>query len=54
MMSDSAQERAAQLLVSGGARLGLSLAEARLIVGYMHPQLVNAGEVLIREGEAAV
>ena len=53
MMSDSAQERAAQLLVSGGARLGLSLAEARLIVGYMHPQLVNAGEVLIREGEAA-
>ena len=53
MMSDSAQERAAQLLVSGGARLGLSLAEARLIVGYMHPQLVNAGEVLIREDEAA-
>ena len=24
-----------------------------LIVGYMHPQLVNAGEVLIREGEAS-
>ena len=53
MMNDSAQERAAQLLVSGGVLLGLSLAEARLIVGYMHPQLVNAGEVLIREGEAS-
>ena len=52
-MNDSAQDRAAQLLVSGGALLGLSLAEARLIVGYMHPQLVNAGEVLIREGEAS-
>ena len=52
-MNDSAQDRAAQLLVSGGALLSLSLAEARLIVGYMHPQLVNAGEVLIREGEAS-
>ena len=47
MMSDSAQERAAQLLVSGGARLGLSLAEARLIVGYMHPPMGTAGAVLI-------
>ena len=53
MMNDSAQERAAQLLVSGGALLGLSLSESRVIVGYMHPQLVNAGEVLIREGEAS-
>ena len=52
-MSDSAQERAARLLMSSGAVLGLSHEEARLIVSYMHPQLVDAGEVLIRQGEAS-
>ena len=45
------QIRAAALLVTEGALVELSAADARTVVGYMRPQLARAGEVVIREGE---
>jgi len=50
---DSAQERAAQLLVTPGALAGLSPADARAVVRYMQPQRVSAGTIFIRAGETA-
>lgn len=49
---ENAQIRAAALLVTEGALVELSASDAREIVGYMRPQLVKAGAVVIREGEA--
>ena len=48
---ENVQIRAAALLVTAGALIELSAADAREVVGYMRPQLVKAGEVVIREGE---
>lgn len=49
---ENVQIRAAALLVTAGALVELSGADAREIVGYMRPQRVKAGTVVIREGEA--
>lgn len=49
---ENVQIRAAALLVTTGALVELSAADAREIVGYMRPQRVKAGTVVIREGEA--
>ena len=48
---ESAQERAAQLLVTPSALAGLSLEDARTVVRYMQPQRVDTGTVFIRAGE---
>lgn len=48
---ESAQERAARLLVDTGALIQLSLADARAVVRYMRPRLVPAGTVFIRAGD---
>lgn len=47
----SAQDRAAQLLVTPSALAGLSLADARAVVRFMQPQRVAQGTVFIRAGE---
>ncbi|MDR2129035.1 MAG: cyclic nucleotide-binding domain-containing protein [Burkholderiaceae bacterium] len=46
------QTQAAELLVAGGALMSLSISDALVVVSYMHPRRVQAGEVLIREGES--
>ena len=46
-----AQVKAAALLITEGALVELSAADAREIVGYMSPELARAGDVVIREGE---
>ena len=46
------QTKAAAMLVTEGALVELSAADARTIVNYMRPSLVDAGAVVIREGEA--
>lgn len=43
---------AAQLLIAPSALMQLSLAEALVVVHYMRPQLIDAGTVFIREGDA--
>ncbi|MFT3778276.1 MAG: cyclic nucleotide-binding domain-containing protein [Ottowia sp.] len=50
--AESVQAKAAALLITGGALVELSAADAREVVGYMHPRLASVGEVIIREGEA--
>ena len=45
------QAKAAALLITEGALVGLSAADAREVVTHMQPQLVEAGDVLTREGE---
>jgi CRP/FNR family cyclic AMP-dependent transcriptional regulator len=45
------QARAAELLTAPSALLQLSLAEARVVVGYMHPRQIEAGTIFIREGD---
>lgn len=40
------------MLVTEGALVELSASDARTIVNYMRPSLVDAGAVVIREGEA--
>ena len=47
----AAQTKAAALLITEGALVELSAADAREVVGYMRPHLAKAGEVIIREGE---
>lgn len=51
-VSKTVQARAAALLITAGALVELSAADAREVVGYMQPHLVPAGEVFIREGES--
>ena len=46
------QTKAAAMLVTEGALVELSAADARTIVNYMRPSLVDAGAVVIREGES--
>jgi CRP/FNR family transcriptional regulator, cyclic AMP receptor protein len=45
------EEVAARLLVTPSALDELKLADAKKVVGFMHPQLISAGTVFIREGE---
>jgi CRP-like cAMP-binding protein len=45
------QAKAAALLITEGALVELSAADAREVVHHMQPQLVRAGQVLMREGE---
>ena len=49
---ENVQVKAAALLITSGARVELSAADAREVVGYMRPELVKAGQVVIREGES--
>ena len=49
---ENAQVKAAALLITSGALVELSAADAREVVGYMRPELVKAGQVVIREGES--
>ena len=50
---ENVQNRAAALLIAEGALVELSAADAREVVGYMRPERVRSGEVVIREGESA-
>ena len=43
---------AAELLITPTALMQLTLQEARVVVRYMQPQMVEKGTVLIREGDA--
>ena len=43
--------RAAELLAEPYALVQLSLAEARVVVGYMRPRHIQSGTVFIREGD---
>ena len=43
---------AAELLTAPSAFMALTLAEARVVVGYMRPQLIPEGTVFINEGDA--
>ena len=45
------QARAAELLAAPSALVQLSLAEARVVVGYMRPRHIPAGTMFIREGD---
>ncbi|CAM5779466.1 Crp/Fnr family transcriptional regulator [Ottowia pentelensis] len=45
------QEHAASLLVTQGALVALSQADALAVVGYMRPHRLSAGTVLMRQGE---
>ena len=45
------QARAAELLAAPSALIQLSLAEARVVVGYMRPRLIPSGTMFIREGD---
>lgn len=47
------EEVAARLLVTPSALDELKLADAKRVVSYMHPQLIAAGTVFIREGEVS-
>ena len=49
---DSAQERAARLLITPGALVQLRLDDAREVVRYMRPMLIDAGTAFIEAGEA--
>jgi len=48
----SSRERAARLLVAPAALMQLSLTEAKIVVSYMRPEQVSAGETFITEGDA--
>ncbi len=48
---ENVQVKAAALLITGGALVELSAADAREVVRYMRPLRVPAGQVVIREGE---
>ena len=49
---EKVQIKAAALLITEGALVELSAADAREVVSYMRPERINAGEVVIREGES--
>jgi len=48
----SSREYAARLLIAPAALMHLSLVEAKIVVSYMHPEMVPAGETFITEGDA--
>ena len=47
------QAKAAALLITEGALVELSAADAREVVNHMQPQLIEAGDVITREGEGS-
>lgn len=49
--SSGSADLAAQLLIAPTALMQLSLEEARVVVLYMQPQLVDKGTIFIREGD---
>ena len=49
---ENVQIKAAALLITEGALVELSAADAREVVSYMRPERLKAGEVVIREGES--
>jgi CRP-like cAMP-binding protein len=49
--AQSAQRRAADMLITKGALVELSHDDARVVVGYMTPRRFPAGTVLMREGD---
>ena len=48
----SSREYAARLLIAPTALMQLSLVEAKIVVSYMRPEQVPAGETFITEGDA--
>ena len=50
---EGAQNKAATLLITEGALVELSLADAREIVGYMRPTRMPSGSIVIRAGESS-
>ena len=50
--ADSAQERAARLLITPGALVQLRLDDAREVVRYMRPMRIPAGTAFIEAGES--
>jgi CRP/FNR family cyclic AMP-dependent transcriptional regulator len=48
----SSRDRAARLLTAPAALMQLSLLEAKLVVSYMRPEKVDAGQTFITEGDA--
>ena len=48
----SSREHAARLLTAPAALMQLSLVEAKIVVSYMRPEQVAAGETFITEGDA--
>lgn len=48
----SSREHAARLLTAPAALMQLSLIEAKIVVSYMRPERVGAGETFITEGDA--
>ena len=50
--AESVQIKTAALLITKGALVELSAADAREVVSYMRPERIKAGEVVIREGES--
>ena len=49
---ENVQIKAAALLITEGALVELSAADAREVVSYMRPERIKAGEVVIREGQS--
>jgi CRP-like cAMP-binding protein len=49
---DETFERAAEWLTAPSALMHLTLAEARIVVGYMRPRLIPADTTFIKEGDA--
>ena len=47
-----AADLAAELLITPTALMQLTLEEARVVVRYMHPQIIAKGTIFIREGDA--
>ncbi len=47
----SSRENAARLLIAPSALVQLSLVEAKIVVSYMYPESVPAGETFITEGD---
>ncbi len=50
--SVSSRDYAAQLLIAPNALINLSLVEAKIVVSYMRPESVPAGETFITEGDS--
>lgn len=47
----SSRDQAAELLIAPSALISLNLVEAKIIVSYMQPETVPAGETFITEGD---
>lgn len=50
--SKSVRDHAAQLLMAPAALMQLNLVEAKIVVSYMKPERVKAGQTFIQEGDA--